>query len=108
MIVQTITDDYHFWNWLKKSDSYSICFTLEGAKAVQQFFYELSEETDKLIEFDPIAWCCTFSEYESLDAFNNEYFGAEYKKGSEYTLEKLHENTTVIELDNGRILVEEF
>ena len=67
MIVKTITDNYYFWNWLKKSDSYKNNFSLEGAKAVQQFYNQLSEELDEQLEFDPIAWCCEFAEYESID-----------------------------------------
>lgn len=108
MIVKTLTDEYTFWNWQKNSDSYKDQFSLEGAKALFNYFDELSDETGEPMEFDPIAWLCDFSEYDSVDDFNNQYFGKEYKKGSEYTLETLQDNTTVIECENGHILVGAF
>jgi len=107
-IVKTITDDYYFWNWLKKSDSYSSNFTLDGAKAVQAYFEEFSEQTDEgVIEFDPIAWCVTFSEYDNLNEFNVQYWG-EGKQPDAFTLEELQNETTVIELEKGRLIVEDF
>ena len=59
-IVNTIGNDYEFWEWLKQSDNYSKNFTLEGARALQAYYDELSEDIGENIEFDPIAWCCEF------------------------------------------------
>lgn len=99
-IVQTINDEYHFWNWLGQSDSYKNNFSLEGAKAVQAWFDELSESQDEPIEFDPIAWCCEFTEYDSEKEALKQY-GYEYRRD-------LEDRTTVIDLDNGHIILGEF
>jgi hypothetical protein len=106
-IVETITNDYHFWDWLKQSDSYKDNFSLEGAKAVQQYFEELSDSTGENIEFDPIAWCVEFSEYDSFEEFNKDYSGdAELTPFKDW--DELSEHTTVIELSNGGAVVGEF
>ncbi len=66
------------------------------------------------IEFDPIAWCCEFSEYDSFEQFQKDT--GYTKDGVEHvgypdieTVDDLREHTTVlIELDNGGIIVGEF
>lgn len=67
----------------------------------------LSDELEQDIEFDPIAWCCEFSEFSSvLEAwrdYNDEPDAPEYDE----MLEWLQDRTTVIEFDGG-IIVGEF
>lgn len=123
MIVKTITDDYYFWNWLKKSDSYKKNFSLDGAKAVQAYMQEYSEETDQQLEFDPIAWCVEFSEFDSaLEAAQQydyeevvdlephgsvdliEVAELEEKQATEW----LQDRTTVLVLNNGHVVIGEF
>lgn len=119
MIYKEITDEYYFWNWLKNSDNYSNNFSLEGAKAVFNYFDELSEEVGlgehPGIEFDPIAWCCEFSEYDSVDDAYDAYYSHDVELARELNLntleerlQKFQDNTTVIELDNGHIILGEF
>lgn len=125
MIVKTITDDYYFWNWLKKSDSYKNNFSLEGAKAVQGVMYEYSEETSEagFLEFDPIAWCCEFSEYKSALECAQEYGYEEVvdlephgsvdllevaKLEEKQAREWLEDRTQVIELENGGVVIQNF
>lgn len=105
-IVDTITDEYHFWHWLKNSDSYQNNFSIEGAKAVQDYFEQLSEDMGKDIEFDPIAWCVEFSEYDSVKEAYRELVGDDDSVAP--GLEYFEDRTTVIELDNGHIIVGEF
>lgn len=101
MIVKNLTDEYTFWEWQQQSDTYKDQFSLEGAKALFNYFDELSDELGKDIEFDPIAWLCDFTEYDSFDQFKKEY-------GYEEDYQELRNETTVIELDNDHILVENF
>jgi|GEM_PF-902810 len=120
MIVKTITDDYYFWNWLKKSDSYNNNFSLDGAKALQAYLDEYSEETEAgTIEFDPIAWCVEFSEYDTaLEAYNQIHGEDDFIKVDEgnteenanaQALEWLQDNTTVIEIEEStKIVVQDF
>lgn len=107
-IVQTIIDPYYFWNWVKQSDSYSNNFSLEGAKALQEYLEDYSDETGEDIKFDPIAWCCEFTEFNSvLEAWRN--YHDENVDAPEYDemLEWLQDRTTVIEFDGG-VIAEEF
>lgn len=114
-IIETITDEYHFAEWCKQAkarDSSYGHFTLEGAKALQAYFEDLSEDMGESIEFDPIAWCVEFSEYKDFDEFkhDNGYTvdGVEHDGYEDIkTLEDLQDHTTVIEFDGG-ILVAEF
>lgn len=108
MIVKTITDDYYFWNWLKKSDSYNNKFTLQGAKALQAWFNQLSEDMEgQQIEFDPIAWCVEFTEYKNIAELNEQY-------DTTYSLDPAEEGTdltdvtTVIEVEGGGFIVQDF
>ena len=110
--VKTISNDYEFWEWLKKSDNYSNNFTLGGAKALQAYYDELSEDLSENIEFDPIAWCCEFGEYKDFAEFQRDtgYIkdgmqidGYEHIK----SIDELKDHTRVIEFDGG-ILVGNF
>lgn len=108
MIYREVTaSDFVQWLNQDKDSSYHEYFSYEAAHALFDYLEQLSEEIEN-IEFDPIAWCVEYSEYDNVDDFNDNYFGKEYKKGSEYTLETLQDNTTVIECDNGHIVVRDF
>ena len=114
MIKQTVTDEYHFWEWLRNSDNYSNNFSLEGAKAVQEYMENYSEETGEDVEFDTIAWCVEFTEYDSLsEAWDELGNGTGFIEGEELAIDDnillwLENNTTVISLDNGHVIVREF
>lgn len=88
-------------------DSYSNNFSMQGAKALQAYMDELSEDLGENISFDPIAWCVEWSEYDSLNDFNSQYWGDE-DKSHYFDMDELYEETSVIELNNGHILVREF
>lgn len=108
-IKATITDEYHFWEWLKRSDNYGNNFSLEGAEAVQAYYDDLSDELGEDIEFDAIAWCCEWAEYDSIGEAMNDYKqdgDDELTEGE--MLAWFQDNTQVIELDNGHVLIQEF
>lgn len=105
MIYKTITDSYEFANWVKNSDSYSNNFTVQGAKALQEYLEQLSDELNENIEFDPIAWCCKYSEYETAQEAYEQY-GNDTLNERE-ALDYLNNNTTVIEFDGG-VIIQDF
>ena len=98
MIINTITNDYEFYDWQQKSSNYKDRFTLEGAKQLQQYYEDLSQVYP--IEFDPVAWLCEFSEYKDVNEYNKD-------NGTEYTLDELLDETKVVTFDGG-ILVGNF
>lgn len=120
MIYQTITDPSHFARWIQQSDTYKNNFTWDGARALQEHLEDLSEDLDDDMEFDPIAWCCEYSEYTSaLEAYNQHHGIDDPGTGTSIdedntpenaetqALEWLQDNTTVIEF-NGGIIVQDF
>ena len=46
-------------------------FSYEGLQALFHWFEEYEDETGEEIEFDVIAICCEWSEYENLKEFQN-------------------------------------
>jgi hypothetical protein len=115
MIIKTLTDEYTFWEWQQQSDSYKNQFSLEGAKALFNYFDNLSDDLGEPIELDPIAWLCEFSEYDSVKEAYKEHYGdnSDLPRGQRRTteaqqLEYFQDNTTVIELDNKHVLIGEF
>lgn len=92
---------FDFSDWFAKSDTYKNNFSYEGLRALFDYLEEYEESTGEVIEFDPIALCCEWSEYKDLEEVKSNYNDVE-------TLEDLQDRTTVIELDNGGLLVAEF
>ena len=72
-IIKTLTDEYAFWDWQQQSDSYRDQFSLEGAKALFNYFDEYSEDMGESMEFDPIAWLCDFTEYKNYKEAYKDY-----------------------------------
>lgn len=111
-IIETITDEWHFAEWCKqakKRDSDYGHFTVEGAKALQAYFEQYSDDTGENIEFDPIAWCVEFTEYESIAEYNSDH-GTDYSLGDDSSDKPdLTDETTVIEVEGTkRIIVQDF
>lgn len=91
-----------FDNWFRNSGSYSRNFSYEARRALFDYLEELEDGTDTKIEFDPIALCCEYSEYESLDALRTDHPSIE-------TLDELEEFTTVIRIGDGEsFLIQQF
>lgn len=115
-VIETINDQYHFWNWLQKSDNYKDSFSLEGSKAVFNYFDDYSDScSGGTIEFDPIAWCVEFTEYDSVSEAYQEHYGddsdlpeEQRRTTKEQQLEYFTDNTTVLELENGHVIIGEF
>lgn len=90
-------NEHDFAKWVASSDSYKNKFSWAGANALQEYLEELSNDIDENISFDPIAWCCEFSEYKDFDDWSQN--GIDIKD-----LDELKDNTTVIEFDGGMIV----
>jgi hypothetical protein len=78
-------------------------FSYKGLISLFDYFEMLEEDTDQKIEFDVIAICCEYSEYDSLKDFQNDY-GDEYK-----SLEDIEDNTSLIKIeDTEGFIVQQF
>jgi len=48
-------------------------FSYQGLRALFDYLEELEESTGEEIEFDIIALCCDFTEYESVEEYARDY-----------------------------------
>ena len=85
-----------FNNWFEKQRPDN--FSYEGRFALFNYLEELENDTGDKIEFDPIAFCCEYSEYENFKEVQEHYDDIE-------TLEDLKNRTAVIEIENSEKLI---
>lgn len=84
-----------------KDSSYNNCFSYEGLIALFNYFEQYEEDAGEQIECDPIAICCDYSEYDSLEDVIKDYDSIKNRQD-------LENNTTVINCDNGHIIMQNF
>tara|TARA_Y100000310_G_C20571034_1_gene758041 strand:- start:901 stop:1209 length:309 start_codon:yes stop_codon:yes gene_type:complete len=95
---------YDFENWFFTNRPNQ--FTYAGLRALYDYFEHYEEETMEKILFDPIAFCCEYTEYENLKEFKEEYSSAEYKDIKDY--KKLDYYTTIIPIDDEAFIIKQF
>jgi len=101
---------YDFVDAFLQSDTYKNNFSRSGLKALYEYLTQYEEETGEEIDFDMVAICCDYSEYQSALECAKEYGYQELEdeniddeeKQEADALEWLEERTTVIPFD-GRI-----
>tara|TARA_R100000988_G_scaffold52062_2_gene25517 strand:- start:2542 stop:2826 length:285 start_codon:yes stop_codon:yes gene_type:complete len=72
-------------------------FSYEG----WQLIYDWETELNSKVEYDPVAFCCEYAEYDSLDKLKDDYNDIESK-------DDLESKTWVGYLPEGRILIRQF
>jgi len=77
-------------------------FSYNGLRALYDYLLDYEDSTGQEIEFDVIALCCDYNEYEDLDEFKKDY-GAEYE-----TIEDIEQQTTVIRIDDESFIIQVF
>jgi len=94
-----------FNDWfIKDNSNYKNNFSYEGRKALFDYLEELEDDTGEKIEFDPIALCCEYSEYENFKELKDNYDNDEITN-----LETLRDFTTVIEIENSdKFIIQSF
>ena len=82
-------------------------FSEEGRIAL----FELLEEVNPDSELDVIAICCDFTEYSNLNELKQEYshsLEGEDLEDDDEVLEFFRDETVVLELSNGGIIIQQF
>ena len=93
---------FDFVDWFRGSDTYKRNFSYDGLNSLFDYFEELEEDMGKEIEFDPVAICCEYSEYENLEEIKNNYDCIE-------NYEDLENNTSIIKIENtDRLIIQDF
>ena len=77
-------------------------FSRAGLFALYDYLEQYEEDTDEQIELDVIAICCEYSEYESLEEFQEDY-GDDYE-----SIEDIESETTVISVDDDGFIILQF
>jgi hypothetical protein len=72
-------------------------FSYDGLKTLYDYLIQHEEDCGTELEFDPIAYCCEFSEYENFKEIKQNY--------DVKTLEELQDKTTVLKIPNSEKLV---
>ena len=95
---------FDFVDWFRGSDTYKRNFSYDGLNSLFDYFEELEEDMGQEIDFDPIAICCEFSEYENLNEIKESYSSVEINN-----IDDLRDNTNVIEIENtDRLIIQDF
>jgi len=104
-MIETVTKST-FIDWFRRYREDN--FSYMGLDALFDYLEEFEEDTGTQIEFDPIAICCDFSEYDSLEEIIEDYDSIE-------TLEDLKMKTTVIPIyeydgktETGGYIIQQF
>jgi len=105
-MIDTI-NKYNFIDRFRSSDSYANNFSYEGLSALFDYLENYEDDTGEQIEFDLVALCCDFTEYENLQEIKDNYSDIE-------SLEDLEGYTTVIPVYNldgslsDRLIIQNF
>jgi len=103
-MIQTITE----WDFVKSFDDVNRAtnFTVAGRKALFEMFEELAPD----MELDPVAVCCEYTEYASLEEWKQdyEYVAEDEDEEDDYALDYLRDQTIVLELANGGIIIQAY
>ena len=76
-------------------------FSSEALEAMYEYFDDFSEDIGQPFELDVIGICCEFTEYKSIKDVISNYDSIE-------DLEDLRDHTSVIELSNGGLVIQDF
>jgi len=99
-MIQTI-NEYQFADAFHKMGR-GEQFSYEGLKALYDYLEDYEDSTGEQIELDVIALCCDYTEYEDLEAFQEDY-GEDYQ-----SFENIEHATQVIMIDDDAFIIQAF
>ena len=101
---QSITR-FDFVDWFFNAvPKYQFNFSREGLDSLFDYFEQLEEDMGKEIDFDPIAICCEYSEYENFNEIKENYSSVEINN-----IDDLRYHTSVIEIDDSdKLIIQDF
>jgi hypothetical protein len=99
--MKTTINEYQFLQGFHDRDR-GENFSYAGLKALYKHLTEYEDDCGEDIEYDPIAICCEYTEYEDLAEFNEEY-GEEFE-----SVEEIEDNTTVIRVGEESFIIQNY
>ena len=99
--MKNTIDFFYFRNWFLNSQ-YKDNFSIDGLSTLYDYLIDLEEELETEFDFDPIAFCCEYSEYENLEEIKNNY-------DCIHNIQDLENNTTIIPIHGtDRLIIQDF
>ena len=92
---------YEFSRWFEQNRPNN--FSRAGLRALFDYLEEYEEDTGEQIEFDPIALCCEYTEYDNIAEFHSVYDAEDYPDK-----DAIMDYTQVIEFGIESFIVLEF
>ena len=90
--------EFREWFWNRPNN-----FTNDGLIALWEMLKEYEDSTGEEIEFDPIALCCEYAEYEDMDEFWQDYDKEDYPDE-----ESIMNNTMYWAFGDGSFIIQQF
>lgn len=91
---QTI-NEFDFKNEFKKIRPNN--FSYDGLTVLYDHLTQYEQDTDQELEFDPISYCCEYTEFDSFEDVKKNYDVED--------LEHLEQNTIVLKIPNSEKLI---
>tara|TARA_R110002020_G_scaffold212120_3_gene418577 strand:+ start:1988 stop:2287 length:300 start_codon:yes stop_codon:yes gene_type:complete len=99
--MKTTINFYEFRRWFEEHRPHN--FSSEGLQSLFDYLEEYEEDTGVAIEFDPIALCVEYTEFEDLNEFHDNYNKEDYPD-----LDEIRDYTTVIEVGLEGFIIQDF
>jgi hypothetical protein len=102
--MKKTVSEYEFNRWFKENRPNN--FSYEGRQVLFEYLEQYEEDTGEEIEFDPIALCSEYTEYEDLDEFKANYTCEEYQDIEDW--DGLNDFTTTIPICGKSFIIANF
>ena len=96
--MKTNVNFYEFRNWFNQNRPNN--FSHDGLVALFDYFEQYEADSGIELEFDPIAICCEYNEYENIAEFHKDYDKETYPN-----LEAINDATQLITLIDGGLII---
>jgi hypothetical protein len=96
--MKTNVNFYEFRNWFNQNRPDN--FSADGLVALFDYFEQCEADSGIELEFDPIAICCEYNEYENIAEFHKDYDKETYPN-----LEAINDATQLITLIDGGLII---
>ena len=96
--MKTNINEYEFTSWFAEHRPNN--FSPIGRLELYDMLTSYEEDTDEEIEFDPIAFCCEYTEYENMEEFWKDYDKEDYPDE-----QSIMDNTFYWAFENGESFI---
>ncbi len=99
--MKKTVNEYEFRRWFEENRPNN--FSRAGLIALFEYLEQYEEDTEEQIEFDPIALCCEYTEYDNIAEFHLDYDAEDFPDK-----EAIMDYTQVIEFGVESFIIQQF